>query len=95
MPTSKYIGWGKYTRARNLKDTLHERGAQILDHTKTKNFCPCARIYPALESLAELGLLANERLVSKETVLPRRWGSETLKFGAKEVDKSPTSIVKR
>ena len=34
-----------------------------------------------------------ERLVSKETVVPRRGGSETLKFGIKRVDKGQT--VKR
>ena len=25
----------------------------------------------------------NDRLISKETVMPRRWGSETLKFAIK------------
>ena len=29
----------------------------------------------------------NEKFVSKETVEPRRWQSETIKFGIKEVDK--------
>ena len=38
---------------------------------------------------------ANERLVSKEAVVPRRWQSGTLTFGIKEVDMRQTSTVKR
>ena len=34
------------------------------------------------------GHVTNERLVSKETVVPRRRGSETLKFRIKQVDMS-------
>ena len=36
-----------------------------------------------------------ERLVSKELVAPHRWGSETLKFDIKQVDKDQISTVKR
>ena len=37
----------------------------------------------------------NERLVSEETVIPRRCGSETLKFAIKQVDKGQIFTVKR
>ena len=37
----------------------------------------------------------NERLVSKETVVLRRWESQTQKFGIKQVDKRKISTVKR
>ena len=37
----------------------------------------------------------DEWSVSKETVVLRRWGSETLKFGIKQVDKGQISTAKR
>lgn len=36
----------------------------------------------------------NETLVSKETVVPCKWKSETLNFGIKEVDKSQISTMR-
>ena len=38
---------------------------------------------------------ANERLVSKETVLSRRLGNEALKFGISRVDKDQISKLNR
>ena len=32
-------------------------------------------------------IIINEKVVSKETVEPRRWQSESIKFGIREVDK--------
>ena len=37
----------------------------------------------------------DERLLSKGTVVPCLWGSETLEFGIKQVDKGKISAVKR
>ena len=36
-----------------------------------------------------------DKLVSNEIVVPRRWGSETLEFGIKQVYMGQISIVKR
>ena len=36
---------------------------------------------------ARCKIFSDERLISYETVVLRRWGSETLKFGVKQVDK--------
>ena len=36
----------------------------------------------------------DERLVSTETVMPRRWGSKTLKLGIKQIDKGQISTEK-
>ena len=33
----------------------------------------------------------SERLLSKETAVPRRWGSERLKLGGKQLHKGPIS----
>ena len=38
---------------------------------------------------------ANERSVSKETVLSRQWGNEALKFGIRRVDEDQISKLKR
>ena len=40
-------------------------------------------------------IIMNEKFVSKETVEPRRWESETTKFGIKEVDNSQMSTLRR
>ena len=40
-------------------------------------------------------LLVDERLVSKETVLPCEWGSPTLKFTNKQIDKNQIFTVNR
>ena len=40
-------------------------------------------------------LLMNEKLVSKESVVPRRWEGETRIFGTKHVDEGQIASVKR
>ena len=50
-------------------------------------FCPLFCLLLSLETPSCLGTERNQRLVSKETVVPGEWGRETLKFGIKKVDK--------
>lgn len=44
--------------------------------------CLTVRVLPKIKGLA-----------SKENVLPRRWGSETWKFGIKRVNQDPSNTV--
>ena len=37
----------------------------------------------------------SERLLSKETAVLRRWGSERLKLGSKQLHKGPISTINR
>lgn len=37
----------------------------------------------------------SERLLSKETAVPRRWGSERLELGSKQPYKGPISTINR
>ena len=40
-------------------------------------------------------MITNEKFVSKETLMLRRWESKTVKFGIKQVDKGQISTEKR
>ena len=48
-----------------------------------------------LVSEAERHRRISERLVLKGAMVPRRWGSEALKVGIKQVDEGQISTVKR
>ena len=56
-------------------------------------FCPLFCLLLSLETPSCLGTERNQRLVSKETVVPGEWGRETLKFGIKKVDKGQIVLV--
>ena len=45
--------------------------------------------------IVKLEMYSDERLASKDTVMPRFWRSETLKFGIKQIDKDQVPAVKR
>ena len=73
---------------RNAGRTRHQRNIRVIISCSTKlAFVLRGRGGVSFKVAARCKIFSDERLISYETVVLRRWGSETLKFGVKQVDK--------
>ena len=98
-PTQHYVGEGREHKLKSLFSHVTSRMLKRIafDFQEILRaaiyFFRCTNI-PAVTSFNCVLFPVNQRLVYKEGLVSRRCGSETLKFGIKQVDEAQISTLK-